>query len=262
MPLTPDEKMLRKRLVGDAIRRLREHLGISQTALGRMIDEAASADRHATTDGGAVWGWEHGDNLPIEWKRRELVRIAIKNGRRDLAAIIEDPIRNWRMDLMAKNRSLFEAITLLEICAINQVDGTGPKLTDQAYEARYWLMERFTSEHPPVLFDDFQRELWAKLKERDLATAAVLAEVLPRMCTRTDITPKQPSSVGGFDSLVRMLAVRGWLSLPGKWELPQALEDLKARINDPALGWLIGKVLFDMEKDDEDGEDSGDGEET
>ncbi len=170
MPLTQDEKRLRKKLVGDAVRRLREHLGVTQVVLGRMIDEAAGAGRRATTDGGAVWGWEKGENLPHEWKRRTLIRIAEKHGRRDLADLLGDPVRNWRALLRDKDKALFESITLLEICALNQEVLGGDNvyryaLSEMTALIRDELRKRFTPERPPTLMDDYQREFWRAMTD-------------------------------------------------------------------------------------------------
>jgi hypothetical protein len=162
MALTEDEKTLRRKVVGCAVRRLREYMGISQTELGRRIDGAAGTGRRATTDGGSVCRWEKGEILPNEWKRRELIRMAEKCDRNDLAALLDDPLQNWRA--MLDKRSL-DFLTLLEICMLNQdvLDRTFYEgaLTAMADQVLAQLMQHFTPERRPVLLDDHQRALWA-----------------------------------------------------------------------------------------------------
>ena len=167
MALSETEKMLRRKIVGAAVRRLREHLAIGQTELGRMID--GGADRRSVTDPGSVSRWERAEVLPHEWKRNELVRIARQHGRNDLADAISDPVRNWRAGLLTQNRYMFNLITLLEICALNQ-EALGdsfyaPALGEMAAVVRDQLMKVFTPQKPPVLLDDYQRDFWNTMTE-------------------------------------------------------------------------------------------------
>jgi hypothetical protein len=180
MALSETDKMLRRKLVGAAVRRLREHLSIGQTELGRMID--GGADRRSVTDPGSVSRWERGEVLPHEWKRNELVRIAREHSRNDLADAISDPVRNWRAGLLTQNRYMFNLITLLEICALNQ-EALGdsfyaPALSEMAAVVRDQLMKVFTPQKPPVLLDDYQRDFWNTMTEeieqgRKLAEARI-----------------------------------------------------------------------------------------
>jgi len=180
MALSETEKLLRRKIVGAAVRRLREHLAIGQTELGRMID--GGADRRSVTDPGSVSRWERAEVLPHEWKRKELVRIARESGRNDLADAISDPVRNWRTSLLAQNRYLFNSIIMLEICALNQQaltsDFYAAALDAMAILVRDELLKHFTPQKPPVLLDDYQRDFWNTMMDeiergRKLAEARI-----------------------------------------------------------------------------------------
>jgi hypothetical protein len=166
MPLSGDQKMLRRKIVADAVRRLRTHLGVTQNELGRMIDTAGAAERRATTDGGSVHRWETGDTLPNEWKRRELIRLAQKAGRHDLAALIEEPIRNWRQAVRAKDDALFRLLTIIEICALNDDDvGRFDEETEQHMLELAIHMKRHAPERPPILPEDYHRQVWLEMDD-------------------------------------------------------------------------------------------------
>lgn len=146
-----------------------------------MIDEAGGAGRRATTDGGAVSGWEKGENLPHEWKRRELIKIASKNGRRDLADLISDPVQNWRESLRVsedwRDMQLIRMITFLEIVAINasRRERSDPNYTDDEFELYYIalketadmmrdkMIKKFGPDRTPTLLDDHQRQEWSRM---------------------------------------------------------------------------------------------------
>jgi transcriptional regulator with XRE-family HTH domain len=171
-------KMLRRKIVGQAVRQLREHLKITRNSLARQIDEQTG---RSTTDAGAVARWENGKILPQPWKRDRLAEIAAANGRKDLADCFSDPMENWRTtmirssdDFRAKN--LDRLLTLLEIITINMstLEASGDtgfgQFETHFMALRYFgdelaqlMLKKFTPDHPPTLLDDHQRALWNAL---------------------------------------------------------------------------------------------------
>jgi len=181
--------MLRRKIVGQAVRQLREHMGaasgtaaISRNWLANIIDQPTG--KH-TTDAGGVARWERAKILPQAWKRKRLAEIAEENGRKDLASAFGDPIENWRTSLQSsddrKQKDLARYITLLEIVAINMhflevsdlpgESGSGPTyrggfeiyfetLLAAARELSRLMVSKFGPDHPPILLDDYQRQHW------------------------------------------------------------------------------------------------------
>jgi transcriptional regulator with XRE-family HTH domain len=171
-------KMLRRKIVGNAVRQLREHLKISRNSLARLIDEKTGKN---TTDASAVARWERGRVLPQPWKRGRLAEIAEANGRKDLADCFRDPVENWRTTMIRSNddfraKNLDRLLTLMEIVAINMnsLEGSGDPgfgafevefiaLREIADSICRRMFKKFSPNHPPILLDDHQRSLWSGL---------------------------------------------------------------------------------------------------
>jgi transcriptional regulator with XRE-family HTH domain len=160
MALSDDEKVIRRRVIGTAIRLLREHLSLSQPGLARMLGD--------DTDPVSVSRWERGIAMPHPDKRETLAGIARKNKRSDLEATFLDPVQNWKATLN-DNGYVADLITLLEICAINENLISSEKaggdewyvvLAEVAAQIRDRLVRRVRQGGTVRLLTDAQRHLW------------------------------------------------------------------------------------------------------
>jgi transcriptional regulator with XRE-family HTH domain len=169
MPLSDDEKLIRKKVVGSAVQLLRHHMGISQLELGRLVHD---------TDPMNVSKWERGVVVPHPHKRDRLAEIARKNGRRDLEDAFINPVENWKVMLPGNLNYVGNLITLLEICTVNEhIASLRPNsddlyyvtLNDIAGMIKDRLIERAKRGEPVVLLNDRQRHFWFEtLKERGI----------------------------------------------------------------------------------------------
>jgi transcriptional regulator with XRE-family HTH domain len=166
MALTDDEKEVRKKVIGMAVRLLRDHLGLSQAQFARLLDEQA--------DPMGVSKWERATVTPHPETREKLADIARKNDRPDLEAAFRDPVMNWKGTLPGNARYVSDLITLLEICAINQhIAGLDDREDDFWYQAldqmaalvRDRIVEKARKGVRPLLVNDAQRQYWFSLME-------------------------------------------------------------------------------------------------
>jgi transcriptional regulator with XRE-family HTH domain len=166
MALSDDEKVVRRKVVGSAVRLLRDHLDMSQSQFARELAESA--------DTMAVSRWERGVVLPHPETREKLAAMARKSGRRDLEAAFLDPVENWKSTLPGNATYVSDLITLLEICAINQhVAGlTDPEdevwyvaLDQMAALVRDRLVKRVKEGATVLLVNDTQRHYWFGMLE-------------------------------------------------------------------------------------------------
>src|SRR5689334_21907794 len=89
MAIDTDTKSSRRKLVGLAVKRLRDRLEISQEKLSDMIGPGVTAN--------TICRWEKGTMMPYPTTRERLAEIAMDHGDIDLAAAfeVEVPFEHW-----------------------------------------------------------------------------------------------------------------------------------------------------------------------
>jgi len=167
MALTAQQKTYRRKVVGRAVRLLRERLNVSQSGLARMVGK--------TVDAGTVSRWERGSLFPQPWKLGKLEEIARKNGFDDIVETFATPLETWKAGMALTHPELVDLITLLEIAVLNaDILGSDSQEDHAAFEglraAAKAVEERIVAHdrdgEPPFLFDDYQRRLMDELREK------------------------------------------------------------------------------------------------
>jgi transcriptional regulator with XRE-family HTH domain len=163
MAVSEQEKKLRNKVVATALKMLREHADLSQPEL--------AAEIAVGTDPISVSRWERGVAMPHPGTRERLAEIAVKHGRKDLAAAFADPTTNWRATVANSNRMIDELLIALELAAINLHilqgpldDGVGNSqdadLWDIAEHIQYRLFLRHQKGKDILLLNDAQKDWW------------------------------------------------------------------------------------------------------
>ena len=113
--MEPDktEKTSRRKLVGKAVRLLRQRLGVSQERLADMIGTEVT--------GATVSRWERGTLMPHPNKRKKLGRIAAKNGMKHIEGAFtpEVGIEDFLAALAVNFPEPYEQILLLDLLVLN-----------------------------------------------------------------------------------------------------------------------------------------------
>lgn len=96
MPLDAEAKTYRRKLIGDAVRRLRQRLNVSQEKLADLVGDETSAC--------TVSRWELSRLKPYPRSRARLAQVAMEHGWLDLVADLDTPVpfEEW-LDLFKIN---------------------------------------------------------------------------------------------------------------------------------------------------------------
>lgn len=110
MALTKSQKLLRARSLGDAVKRLRESLDLSQEGL---VDDLAHG-----LDATMISRWERGFCSPSPIWRKRLAAFARRRGCLEVAAAFEEPLHEWKAVVLSpEDRRL---LALFEIVVLNK----------------------------------------------------------------------------------------------------------------------------------------------
>ena len=161
-----NQKLLRKKSIGTAIRQLRTKLDWTQFSLAVALK----------VEPGMVSRWERGNLSPHRLYLERIKKLAKKNGLDQLVQILNDPIQNWKAAIAMNSPEKAELITRLEIAAINGSMGEDEDSDDD--NLRYTLahiekkmVSRYNAGEEFMFFANEQREAWQKILAQHSASS-------------------------------------------------------------------------------------------